>query len=616
MTLDDIKTQATHYYQKAKVYGEQHLIKKFFLIGVGGWLLLGWWLQSSSATPTTNISEYTVTTGNIQNTIEAYGSIELVDEQKIRFNQQGEVTAVYFKKWDEVKKWDLIAELDQNSVQSDILQSEINLQNAQLQFDETVNGDRSAQILQAQNNLDQSKAKLDIAQQEYTNLLEDQSNSGTISDTETTMQNAILDIQNYIVEWEKTINRIDKIFGTTDSYKQYNDDYELYLSAKAPTHKADTDTNIFLSYKKLKNLSNYYNSRWSSGVDKQEILEGLNLASELNETIYTTTISAYLAIKNSIVDVSLSQNSLDGYVNEISSDSSKAKSNSSSILNSKNQITKLWSTQDDKITLETKANEIANLKNTIIIQEKTLETTTNGTTEQQLQIAKNNIRQKELALEQTKKDLENLQIVAPFDGTLRKIDFKVGDKVISNDEKYVYLENPNLVEVSILLDQIDVVKVKPGMKVEVQLDSYPDETFEGVLGDVDSTPTTTNGVVSYTVKVAIDKWDKIMYSWMTASVKIIIESKENVLVIPTTYIQSQGDTKFVLDKDSKEVEITVGSTDGTTTEIVSWVTEGMTIKKIIKSSTSASKSSSSFGMPSMWWAGGGMWWGTSFRGGN
>jgi myo-inositol-1-phosphate synthase len=56
---------------------------------------------------------------------------------------------------------------------------------------------------------------------------------------------------------------------------------------------------------------------------------------------------------------------------------------------------------------------------------------------------------------------------------------------------------------------------------------------------------------------------------MTASVKIIIESKENVLVIPTTYIQSQGDTKFVLDKDSKEVEITVGSTDGTTTEIVS-----------------------------------------------
>jgi multidrug resistance efflux pump len=118
------------------------------------------------------------------------------------------------------------------------------------------------------------------------------------------------------------------------------------------------------------------------------------------------------------------------------------------------------------------------LKNTITIQEKTLETTTNGTSEQQLHIAQNNIRQKELALEQTKKELDNLQIVAPFDGTLRKIDFKVGDKITSTDEKYVYLENPNLVEVSILLDQIDVVHVRPGMKVSVELDAYPGETFE------------------------------------------------------------------------------------------------------------------------------------------
>ncbi|MEI8091198.1 MAG: hypothetical protein WCG98_02910 [bacterium] len=45
-------------------------------------------MQSGSSTAITNVSEYTVATGNIQNTIEAYGSIELVDEQKIRFNQQ------------------------------------------------------------------------------------------------------------------------------------------------------------------------------------------------------------------------------------------------------------------------------------------------------------------------------------------------------------------------------------------------------------------------------------------------------------------------------------------------------------------------------------------------
>jgi hypothetical protein len=55
-------------------------------------------MQSGSNTATTSTSEYTVAIGTIQNTIDAYGNIQLVDEQKIRFNQQGEVTKVYFKK--------------------------------------------------------------------------------------------------------------------------------------------------------------------------------------------------------------------------------------------------------------------------------------------------------------------------------------------------------------------------------------------------------------------------------------------------------------------------------------------------------------------------------------
>jgi len=61
-------------------------------------------MQSGSSPTTTNVSEYVVATGNIQNTIDAYGSIQLIDERAIRFNQQGTVTAVYFQKGDQVKK--------------------------------------------------------------------------------------------------------------------------------------------------------------------------------------------------------------------------------------------------------------------------------------------------------------------------------------------------------------------------------------------------------------------------------------------------------------------------------------------------------------------------------
>jgi multidrug efflux pump subunit AcrA (membrane-fusion protein) len=102
-----------------------------------------------------------------------------------------------------------------------------------------------------------------------------------------------------------------------------------------------------------------------------------------------------------------------------------------------------------------------------------------------------------------------------------------------------------------------------------------------------------------------------MYSWMTASVKIIIESKENVLVIPTTYIQSQWGVKFVSNKNSNQVNIEIGSTDGTMTEVVSWLTAGMIITKVIKANSSSS-ASSSFRVPGMW-GGSNMWGGWGFR---
>jgi choline kinase len=44
---------------------------------------------------------------------------------------------------------------------------------------------------------------------------------------------------------------------------------------------------------------------------------------------------------------------------------------------------------------------------------------------------------------------------------------------------------------------------------------------------------------------------------MTATVKIFIESKENVILIPTTFIQTKGDKKVVLDENGDILEITV-----------------------------------------------------------
>jgi hypothetical protein len=43
---------------------------------------------------------------------------------------------------------------------------------------------------------------------------------------------------------------------------------------------------------------------------------------------------------------------------------------------------------------------------------------------------------------------------------VRKLDFQVGDNLTSDTEQYVYIENPDLLVVTVSLDQIDIVNVK------------------------------------------------------------------------------------------------------------------------------------------------------------
>ena len=569
------------------------------MLGIVIGLLFSWW---GNDTTTNNFTEYIVSTWDITNSIKAYGSAELVDEQQLRFNQQGEVIAVYFKKGDEVKKGDIIAVLDQKSVENSILQAEIDLANAQLQLQDVLDGNTEAQILQAENNLEQSKLKLDIAQQEYEDLLEDFNGSWSLNDKETTYKTTALDIKDYIAQGERMLISLDKLFGVTTTYAKENDDFEIYLSAKNTAYKSTTNSLISLSYKHLNDLKAKYAvlsgdlasaSSWSNARNNLLIL--LDLSKTLYDTLYNAHENAFNALENSISNFSadpwvesFDESVIENYKSSVSNNSSKTKSSLSSILSSENKITNLTSSDDDKLQLQSKANEVANLKNTIIIQEKTLEETKKWNTDIQIAQATNTVRQREIALDNARDNIDNYQIEAPFDGTIRKIDFKVWDKITSDEEKYVYLENPNLIEVSITLDQVDVVNVKAGMSVEVELDAYPDVIFEWVLWEVDSTPITSNGVTSYTVKVAIDKWDKIIYSGMTATVKIFIESKENVILIPTTFIQTQWDKKIVLDENSNIIDITVWSTDGTMTEIVSWLHVGSVIRKAISESTSSS----------------------------
>jgi len=529
------------------------------------------------------VSEWT-----IEDTIEVYGNAELKKEQSVTFELPGTVESIYVNEWDSVRKWQILASLDTENLDNDIRQAELSLENAQINYQDLKNWGTDTQILQAENALEQSRSALKLAEQQLDEL-EDSSSIDTVwNNNETVLKSTVLSIKDYINQWEKAVISLDKIFGVSDKYANENDVYEEYLSKKKTSYKSQTNRNISKAYDLLDDLKDAYDDldKNVSLNDKSEILRALKIANNLFETLYDASEFAYDALENSEVNEVLTSAMIWNFESIVSNINTLARSSQSAILNSNNSINNLSSSNSNDLAIQAKKNEIENLKNSIRLQEQSLQDIKKWWTDSQKNIAANTVEQWEITVNKAKKWLESYQITAPFDWVVRKIDFEIWDKLYASNPKFIYIENPDLIEISVQLDQIDIVKISKWMPAEVEFDAYPWEIFYGEISDIDTKANISAWVVSYTVKVNIEKWDYTIYGWMTANVKIILERQTNVIQIPTTYIQEIWERNYVVSGSGDLVEVELWISNDSMVEIISWLEIGDEIvKEVSKIST-------------------------------
>lgn len=596
-------------------------------------VLLGFGLYSivwkSTSTTSREIST-TIKKWDIKSSIKVIWSSELVSEQTLRFTQQWKITAVYVKAGDTIKKWQIIAELDKQSVKNKIRQAELQLQNSRLQLQELLEWNDKSQILQAENNLEQAKLKLETMKQTYDNLVFEKNNFtadkttyvwSVDSSNQKIINSTVLDTQNSLYEWEEILNMLDEIFWVTERYQNQNDTFEIYLSARNTSYKTETESDLLSAYNYKKILENFINTnKTAMNTDKTLLIKWLDTSKDFYNKLYETLNSAYSSLENSVSSTTFTQTTIDSDINSISSARSKVKTKLDNIDSSKVQINNLSdivNTENDyqqelktkEINIASKETELKNQEKMLEIYQEILDDTKKWSSELSIAMAQNTITNAELSLEIAKDDIENYELTAPFDWTVRKIDFKLWDNLTNDEEKYVYLENPNIIQITALLDQIDIVKVKKNQNVEIIFDSYTDKTLTWYIEDIDSTPEKTSWVTSYQITIWVDKWDLAIYGWMSAKAYIIVNEKKDILLVPNTYITELGDKSFVnVSKNwsTKKQFITVGITDWSFTEVLSWLEEWDKIVKEITTSNSSEQKSSSI----MWWGGfPWAWWG-------
>jgi HlyD family secretion protein len=209
------------------------------------------------------------------------------------------------------------------------------------------------------------------------------------------------------------------------------------------------------------------------------------------------------------------------------------------------------------------------------------------------------LRSQELVVEQRQNALNDYYILAPFSGTIAKLEVKNNDSISGGSAIATLITDSKLADIS--LNEVDAAKVKVGQKATLTFDAIDGLSVAGEVSEVDLVGTVSQGVVSYNAKISFDTQDERIRSGMSVSADIAVDTRQDVLIVPSSAIKSSGGSSYVETfgdavgvTDNQGVAskltptqtiVTTGKSDDTSTEILTGLKEG---DKIITQTLAAS----------------------------
>jgi HlyD family secretion protein len=127
------------------------------------------------------------------------------------------------------------------------------------------------------------------------------------------------------------------------------------------------------------------------------------------------------------------------------------------------------------------------------------------------------------------------------------------------------------------IDEIDIAIVKLSQEANIILDALPDEEVKGSVAFISPVSTILAGVVSYDTTITLENPVAGLRDGMSATAEVIIERRDDVLLIPNRAIGgnlASPKVSVLTDGQVEEREITLGLSDGINTEVLSGLEEG------------------------------------------
>ena len=237
------------------------------------------------------------------------------------------------------------------------------------------------------------------------------------------------------------------------------------------------------------------------------------------------------------------------------------------------------------------------------------------------EVAKANLAAAEAAVEQTKAavaqakanlmsariNLGYCTIKSPVKGVIVDRRVNIGQTVVSSlsaPSLFLIAKDLKRIQIWVSVNEADIGSISKGQPVTFTVDAYPDQVFQGQVGKTRLNATMTQNVVTYTVEVNTDNDDGKLLPYLTANVQFKIGRRQGVLVVPNAALRwtprsdqiapdirhtvhdptssskrdskspdtvgathSHGTVWIEQDRFVRPVDVNIGLTDGTVTEI-------------------------------------------------
>jgi HlyD family secretion protein len=464
----------------------------------------------SQAAGTNEVQTATLTQGSLASTLSSSGNTHSGQSATIVWQTSGKVGEVALQPGDIVQEDQVLAALDPNTLNTEMIQAKQDLIDAQEKLDDLLNSKtQQAQALQA---VDDAQEALDSLKQ-------------TAAEEASQAQLALANAQDALKDAQRTRDAMN--------YPHSSDELTI--------EKAETD--YLLAKQAYKEALQEYKKYEKKKLTNDKRVRALNQLITAREKM-DTTFATYNWYLQNYTDIEIAQ--ADGELAVAQANLETAQVNWDRLKNGPSQAA------------------IALAEATLADAQREYERVKDGPSEADIAAA-------QAAVDAAQASLDHAQLLAPFGGTATEVDVKTGDLVSQGDAAF-RIDDLDSIYVGLEISEVDLASLQIGQQAVIEFDALPDKQYVGEVTEIGMIGSVSNGVVNYPVTVKVTDADKDIRPGMTASVTVTTAQVDDALLVPNKALRTvngQRSVTVLFEGQQITVPVTVGLIGDSMTQVIS-----------------------------------------------